>query len=204
MSNNKTIGSLSSLKDQDNYEEQYLTMTSKYTGNFTKEEAKSRLNFQMIDDIFDSWCQEWGSKQQPRVPLDMKTTGLYHFRGIPFRFTTFDYKAEEEGRWRNIKLCNDGYCYDLIPLPLLTISRHSNIFGWNELSEFASELPKMVKFFHEHCGDEIMVKIWYNVREKRIDIKCWGEKSLNIIVTFEPGYREQEHLIGGVKLTKRT
>jgi len=113
-----------------------------------------------------------------------------------FDYDDDEHESESE-RWRNIKLCNDGYCYDTVPLSVYTIARHSNIYGWSNLTEFRHDLPRMMQYFEAHCGEDAIAEVWYNVKEKRTDVKCVGKHGFNIIVTFEPGYRCEEHLFPG-------
>jgi len=147
----------------------------------------------MRDNIFQSWKDQHPTLD-PAIPLERKGLGWYSFRNVPYQYTVFDFTDYNENkRWRNIKLCNDGYNYEFLPIPLITTTRHGNIHGWNNFTEHLHELPKMMEYFEQHCGSGATGKLWYNPQKRRIDVQCYGENGFNIVVTFEPGYRNEDH-----------
>jgi hypothetical protein len=147
----------------------------------------NHFNFRKIDDIFYAWCQQFGTKYNPRQILPRETYGSYKYQDIEWLFTLFDKDFDGSGTIRNIKLANDGFIYNAVPFPATTIARHGKIHGWNCLKDLLPELPLMQGYFAEHCGENRETQLWYNFEKERIDVECKGEAA-NILVTFEKGY----------------
>jgi len=152
------------------------------------------VDLTLIDNVFHSWCSYWSSEYNPAKPLPYPYT--FHERyvhlGIPYQSTIFD--IGDAGKiWRNIKLCNNGFLYSTVPGKPRTIPRH-NCDGWNLLNVCRPYLQHVEQYFDRHCGSDYKVRVFYNSKQERLDIKCLG--TVNIMLTFEPGvpYRESDDM----------
>jgi len=149
-----------------------------------REMVRNTLNLTLIDEVFHAWCDQCSELFAPQAMLRyFKHYPRYTHLSIPYLSTIFDIEIDDE-RWRNIKLCNNGFIYAKVPGTPKTIARHK-FDGWNLLNACLPHLQNVEKYLARHCGPQRSVCVFYNYERQRLDIKCYGE--VNIIVTFEPG-----------------
>jgi len=154
-----------------------------------KKSVHDTVNLKLIDKKFHEWCLQCSDKFKPQKKLTYKEQTRYFHASIPYRSTIFDF-GDDDGKWRNIKLCNNGFTYNKVPGNPKTISRHSSD-NWNLLNICLPHLKHVHQYFKEHCGQNCRICVFYHFKKNRLDIKCKG-KDVNIMLTFEPGYPFEE------------
>jgi hypothetical protein len=79
--------------------------------------VRSTVNLTFVDDVFEEWRLQCSARCRPQRQLRRKLLRNHHT--IPYRSTVFDYDSDDGitiSRWRNIKLCNNGFIYSTVPV----------------------------------------------------------------------------------------
>ena len=150
-----------------------------------------------IDDIFSDALIYLNNFERKfnMFELIQPSTFIYLHRKIRYLGTiyidNFENHLGQSIRNLNIKLSNDGFVYtNKVNAFRENIERHSSK-TWCLLDrEYNDEFDSILKWCKKKLNCKSRVKIFYNFKEERLDIKVFGNNKRTITITFEPGYPE--------------
>ena len=150
---------------------------------------RQTIDVGIADEVFSSWIESSKSSSfDPRIKIDGRRYTRYYHHSIPYCSTIFDRTVDDDScigaRWRNIKLCNDGFVYTPCALPIRPVLRHHDE-RWLPLNPMLKDLPSIVNYLDRFCGDSHICQLFYNYSQQRIDIKCRGQSSNKQVVERE-------------------